>query len=100
MKLLWLVIPAVLIMPFLISPSPQAGAPPSEEIPWDSVLCAETVYVEGSDPIVTRYWIYYICRDKYEAEVLGFEVRKDIRQLKRDLEQVKAAIRARKAKDP
>jgi hypothetical protein len=73
----------------------QAGAPPSDVIPWDSVVVVDTVMV-GGEPITYNHTVYFITRDKYERDLLGLNNVAELRTMKRDLEAVKAAIRAKK----
>lgn len=77
--------------------SPQAGAPPPDVIPWDSVIVVDTL-AEG---VIDPHWVHFITRDKYESEVLGWEFRRDVRDVKRDIEKIKKLLKAKKAKhDP
>jgi hypothetical protein len=75
----------------------EAGAPPPEVIPWDSVVVVDTL-AEG---VIDPHWVHFITRDKYESEVLGWEFRSDVRDVKRDIEKIKKLLKAKKAKhDP
>jgi len=74
----------------------EAGAPPPDVIPWDSVVVLDTVYVSDR-PVVDARTVYFITRAKYEAELLGIPEQANIRLLRDDIELVKKAIRAKKA---
>ena len=82
---------------WLSSPPAQAGAPPSEVIPWDSVQIVDTVYV-ADRPAVSARWVYFITRTKYNSEVLGMKVAEDLAEIRNDLAEIKAAIKAQRKK--
>ena len=82
---------------WLSSPPAQAGAPPSEVIPWDSVQIVDTVYV-ADRPAVSARWVYFITRTKYNSEVLGMKVEEeDLKQISqaRKKKEVEADIQER-----
>lgn len=75
----------------------EAGAPPPDLIPWDTVYVADTLETSDGRPVVSRYPVLFITRTDYEREVLGWETPAQAQAVKRDLEQIKALIRAKKA---
>ena len=70
-----------------------AGAPPSDAVPWDSVLVRDTLYIAGDTIVTDGYWCHYITREKYEAEILGWRTRSDVKSVKRNLEAIKAVLK-------
>ena len=70
-----------------------AGMPPPDAIPWDSVLVQDTLYIAGDTIVTDGYWCYYITRDKYEAEVMGWRSQRDVKSIKKDLEAIKAILK-------
>ena len=90
-----------MIAAILIAGIAFAGMPPTEAIPWDSVLVTDTIpagvnadgSVNARMPIILDHWCYFITLDKYEAEVLGQRTKQDVRSIKRDLEVIKALLK-------
>jgi hypothetical protein len=74
----------------------QAGAPPSDIIPWDTVWVSDTIYRDDGEPVVTKHPVLFITRDDYEREVLGWEGPAALRATKRDLSAIKELIKAKK----
>lgn len=83
---------------------PEAGAPPSKAIPWDTIAVTDVRMFNFGDhdsiKVDTLYVVEFITREKYEAEVLGWENVQKMRALRRDLEAIKEAVKRKKAKDP
>ena len=79
-----------------LAPPAEAGAPPPDVIPWDSVVIVDTVHV-GGNVIMEPRVVYFITRTDYERDVLGLDVTADLRDTKQDLRVIKAALRAKKA---
>jgi hypothetical protein len=95
----WLLFGAAVIH-YAFTPQPtEAGAPPSDVIPWDTAWAEDTTVTLEGDTAVNRYPCQFITREKYEEEVLGWKSRQDVRNIRRDLEAIKQAVR-KKADDP
>ena len=84
-------------------PPLQAGAPPPEVIPWDSVWVLQSQAVvkdaAGNERMVAKgRFVHFITREKYMVEVWGQSKAAKVDELEYELEQIKAAIKARKDK--
>jgi len=73
----------------------QAGAPPPDLIPWDTVWVVDTVET-ARGPVTVRTPVEFITRDKYERDVLGWESVPNLREAQRDLAIIKELIKAAK----
>ena len=81
----------------LLASEAQAGAPPVEVIPWDSV------WVDIGAPgdttnLLLGYWTHFVTRDAYRSEVLGEEAQVDMKEIGRNLEIIKSYLKAKKKK--
>lgn len=70
-----------------------AGMPPSNAIPWDSVLVRDTLVLAGDTIVTGGYWCHYITREKYEGEVLGLYTGRNAKEIKRNLGAIKAVLK-------
>ena len=81
---------------WLMSAPAQAGAPPPNEIPWDTVWVTDTVYTRDG-PVVMDFVVEFITREVYERDVLEWKSMPALRETQRDLRIIKNLIRAKKA---
>jgi len=76
----------------------EAGAPPSDAIPWDTMVCVDTMVTRDGEIVIQGHTVLFITRDKYEREVLGFPQAADAREIAHDLEVIKKLIKTKKKK--
>jgi len=87
-----------MILAFILAAAVLAASPPPEEIPWDSALVVDTILIPISragdrvDTFVTDgYWVFFITREKYELEVLGYRSY-GTKDVSRNLDKIKALL--------